>query len=139
KLEEFHEQLKLSYQLATIKTDVELPYQLADLTIKAADNTRLAELYAECEFRRWLAEVLDTAPAKKKPQATSTQADMFAATDETDSTAATNTPASNYFTVLDEAGFNVMLAQLQDCELAAFDTETTSLDYMQAGLVGLSV
>lgn len=139
KLEEFHEQLKLSYQLATIKTDVELPYQLADLAIKAADNSRLAELYTECEFRRWLAEVLDTTPATKKPQATSAQTDMFAVTDETDSAAATNTPAGNYFTVLDETGFNAMLAQLQDCELTAFDTETTSLDYMQAGLVGLSV
>ena len=139
KLEEFHEQLKLSYQLATIKTDVELPYQLADLAIKAADNSRLAELYTECEFRRWLAEVLDTAPATKKPQATSAQADMFAATDETDSVTATSAATGNYFTVLDEAGFNAMLAQLQDCELTAFDTETTSLDYMQAGLVGLSV
>ncbi|MGP9803014.1 DNA polymerase I [Rheinheimera sp. NSM] len=138
KLEEFRDQLQLSYQLATIKTDVELPYQLTDLMIKGADNTQLAELYKECEFRRWLAEVLGNEPsaAKAKPQAA--QADMFTAADDTDSTSANN-PAAHYLTVLDEAAFSAMLQQLHSCELVAFDTETTSLDYMQAELVGLSV
>jgi len=138
KLEEFRDQLQLSYQLATIKTDVELPYQLTDLMIKGADNTQLAELYKECEFRRWLAEVLgnDLSAAKVKPQAA--QADMFAAADDTDGTLA-NAPATNYLTVLDQAAFSAMLQQLYRCELVAFDTETTSLDYMQAELVGLSV
>ncbi|NRQ44167.1 DNA polymerase I [Rheinheimera sp. YQF-2] len=138
KLEEFHEQLKLSYQLATIKTDVELPYQLADLAIKAADNSRLAKLYTECEFRRWLAEVLDNEPAAARAKPQTAQTDMFAGTDDTDSNVA-NAAAANYLTVLDEAAFNAMLRQLHSCELVAFDTETTSLDYMQAELVGLSV
>ncbi|KUM52008.1 DNA polymerase I [Rheinheimera sp. EpRS3] len=140
KLEEFRAQLELSYQLATIKTDVELPYQLTDLMIKTADNTQLAELYKQCEFRRWLSEVLSNEPAAAKPQTGAAQADMFATGDDTDSTTPTVVTApDNYLTVLDEAAFNSMLQQLRRCELVAFDTETTSLDYMQAELVGLSV
>jgi DNA polymerase-1 len=140
KLEEFRAQLELSYQLVTIKTDVELPYQLTDLMIKTPDNTQLAELYKECEFRRWLSEVLSNEPVAAKPQTGAAQADMFASSDDTDSTTqAVGTVPDNYLTVLDEAAFNSMLQQLNRCELVAFDTETTSLDYMQAELVGLSV
>jgi DNA polymerase-1 len=140
KLEEFRAQLELSYQLATIKTDVELPYQLTDLMIKTPDNAQLAELYKECEFRRWLSEVLSNEPVATKPQTGAAQADMFASSDDTDSTTqAVGTVPDNYLTVLDEAAFNSMLQQLNRCELVAFDTETTSLNYMQAELVGLSV
>lgn len=140
KLEEFREQLELSYQLATIKTDVDLPYQLTDLMIKTADNGQLAELYKQCEFRRWLSEVLSNEPAAAKPQTGAAQADMFASSDETNSPPDEGNPAPDtYLTVLDEAAFNSMLQQLNRCELVAFDTETTSLDYMQAELVGLSV
>ena len=140
KLQEFQTQLQLSYQLAMIKTDVELPYQLTDLMIKTPDNAQLAELYKECEFRRWLSEVLSTEPAANKPQTGAAQTDMFASSEEADSkTEAAATAPANYLTVLDDAAFNTMLQQLKRCELAAFDTETTSLDYMQAELVGLSV
>ena len=138
KLEQFRDQLQLSYQLATIKTDVELPYQLADLTIKSADNSRLAQLYQECEFRRWLAEVLGNEPAAAKLQVKAAQADMFAGADDTVVPTATAT-TTDYLTVLDETAFAAMLRQLHGSELVAFDTETTSLDYMQAELVGLSV
>ncbi|GAB2927170.1 DNA polymerase I [Rheinheimera gaetbuli] len=141
KLEEFRDQLQLSYQLATIKTDVELPYQLTDLTIKSADNTRLAALYKECEFRRWLSEVLGDEPAAARPQTKAAQPDMFASADSTENTGNTVTDelSTNYLTVLDETTFKAMLATLHGSDLVAFDTETTSLDYMQAELVGLSV
>lgn len=140
KLEEFRSQLELSYQLATIKTDVELPYQLADLMLKAPDNTALAELYKECEFRRWLSDVL-TGQSKDTPaQNGSAQADMFDAQPNEPATPLTTTLASEHYqTVLDDDAFSAMLAQLNSSDLTAFDTETTSLDYMQAELVGLSV
>ncbi len=136
KLEEFRQQLELSYQLATIKTDVELPYQLDDLQLKAPDNRRLAELYKVCEFRRWLSEVLTIEPGEtgKSAQA-SAQLDMLADED----TKNTSLSRDQYITVMDEAAFNDMLTQISRSELTAFDTETTSLDYMQADLVGFSV
>lgn len=134
KLTEFRQQLQLSYQLATIKTDVELPYQLDDLNIKTPDNAALAELYRECEFRRWLSEVLSSGQnaAKSSPPE---QGDLLA---ESPSEQANTAPATSYQTVLDKAAFTQMLTAIQQAGLTALDTETTSLDYMQADLVGLS-
>ena len=73
KLQQYKDQLQLSYQLATIKTDVELPCQLDDLQITEPDNAQLASLYTECEFRRWLSEVLSHGDAKKAEQTTATE------------------------------------------------------------------
>ncbi|HEY9040839.1 MAG TPA: DNA polymerase I [Rheinheimera sp.] len=141
KLDEYRSQLELSYQLATIKTDVELPYRLADLMIKTADNKRLAELYKECEFRRWLSEVL-TAGTTGSADAESSSGQLSMLADESSDDTAQNTTeaqSAQYTTVLDKSTFDSMLQQLNAAELTAFDTETTSLDYMQADLVGLSV
>ena len=145
KLQEFRAQLELSYQLATIKTDVVLPYTLADLAIQPADNAALAELYKECEFRRWLSEVLSSEPATPAASAATAQLDMLSDADssvtvEHSSAAlpATGLDRSQYRTVLDEAAFNALLQELNGASISAVDTETTSLDYMQAELVGLS-
>uniref|UniRef100_A0A486XU99 DNA polymerase I n=1 Tax=Rheinheimera sp. BAL341 TaxID=1708203 RepID=A0A486XU99_9GAMM len=141
KLEEFRAQLELSYQLATIKTDVELPYQLADLALKAPDNMQLAELYKECEFRRWLSEVLASKNVAKL-QDQHSQLDMLDSTAEDSVDSAppqTVDTIGDYLTVLDKSQFEQMLQQIENSQLTAFDTETTSLDYMQAELVGLSL
>ncbi|MGR5471246.1 hypothetical protein ACPV51_28970, partial [Vibrio astriarenae] len=53
-------------------------------------------------------------------------------------TSAVKIDRSQYETILDEASFNVWLDKLKAAELFAFDTETDSLDYMVANLVGLS-
>lgn len=137
KMREFKDQLELSYQLATIKTDVELPKQLIDLHIQTPDYTKLAELYQQCEFRRWLAEV----QSADKINTVRTEA----AIEQQTTTAALQTPAENaqldrsgYQTILTTQAFDELLLLLQQTELVAFDTETTSLDYMQAELVGMS-
>lgn len=145
KLEEFRAQLALSYQLATIKTDVELPYQLTQLTIQEPDNKQLAELYTACEFRRWLSEVLDSAPVSSGAEPAKAQLDMLEGVSASvgaalvNNTGAGDVDSSQYQTVLDKAAFDTMLQQLNNSSLVAFDTETTSLDYMQAELVGFSV
>ncbi|WP_290796751.1 5'-3' exonuclease H3TH domain-containing protein, partial [Halomonas sp.] len=59
KLEEHRDQAFLSYQLATIKTDCDLPVGLDDLDIAHPDRERLLELYREYEFRAWLGELLE--------------------------------------------------------------------------------
>lgn len=125
KLIQYKEQLQLSYELATIKTDVELPYQITNLAISAADNRRLAELYGACEFRKWLSEVLALAAPEQDVTSPSEQPSGI--------------DRSQYQTVLTKEQFTTVLSQLDKAELTAFDTETTSLDYMQAELVGLSV
>ncbi|MEN3159368.1 DNA polymerase I [Alkalimonas sp. NCh-2] len=133
KLLAHQQQVELSYLLATIKTDVELPYQLDDLTIQPANTSALAELYKVCEFNRWLKELLssDTEPSSNK-------VDAAALEQEAEQPVAVSLDQSGYQTVLSEQAFEQLMHELAHSELTAFDTETTSLDYMEAELVGLS-
>ncbi|MCF6436585.1 DNA polymerase I [Pseudoalteromonas sp. MMG022] len=130
KLEEHKEQLELSYELATIKLDVEVEQDLEQFAIAPIDKDRLIELYAECEFKRWLSELLDDASAASKPDIADIEA--------SGSAPMAQQPEANYETILTEEQLERWLDKLQSAPLMAFDTETTSLDYMQADLVGMS-
>lgn len=139
KMREFKDQLELSYQLATIKTDVELPKQLIDLHLQQPDYPKLAALYQECEFRRWLAEVQSAEKINTVRTAAPADNQTEAAPDQpTTDEAAAQLDRSQYQTILTEAQFKDLQLLLQQSDLVAFDTETTSLDYMQAELVGMS-
>ncbi|WP_018691444.1 DNA polymerase I [Algicola sagamiensis] len=123
KLEENKELLELSYALATIKTDVDLPITLDDCHVSEADLDALAQLYGVCEFRRWLDDVLSKSTGSAAP----------------DESSQIEKQPAEYETILTESAFEKWLEKLSKAELFALDTETTSLDYMQAKLVGLSV
>ncbi len=112
------EQLPLSYQLATIVCDVELAETPDDLNLKPADTDALQSLYSEFELKSWLAELGEkgAAPAANRSAQTDT----------------------DYQTVLDKKSFNDWLKQLRQADVFAFDSETTSLNYMQARVVGVS-
>ncbi|MCJ8273023.1 MAG: DNA polymerase I, partial [Psychrosphaera sp.] len=133
KLEEHKDSLTMSYQLATIKLDVELENEINDFAIKPADNDRLIELFGECEFRRWLSELL----AKTGGTAPVPQSTAAVSSDEPAPAPAPITEV-DYQTILTEAQLDEWLVKLNGSELFAFDTETTSLDYMVAELVGVS-
>ncbi|WP_461537337.1 DNA polymerase I [Spongorhabdus nitratireducens] len=126
KLEENREMAELSYKLATIKTDVPLDVHVSELKQTPQDDDALLDLFKQYEFRSWIRELEEygSAPAGGL-QAGAPQEQ--AATKETE-----------YETILTEAQFERWLGCLNQVELFAFDTETTSLDYMQADLVGLS-
>ncbi|MFY8273885.1 DNA polymerase I [Pseudoalteromonas sp. SSDWG2] len=126
KLRNALEQLPLSYELATIKLDVELEEDLEKLKLNEPNTDELIKLYGECEFRRWLGELLD------KGTATETHLDAPTSAEEVPKVDA------HYETILTEAQLDTWVKKLQDAELFAFDTETTSVDYMQAQLVGMS-
>ncbi len=123
------EQLPLSHQLATIKCDVPLDAGPTELKVQAADTERLTQLFAEMEFKTWLSELLPGKPGQSADNHSSQ-----VTTDEKGMSAAD----VNYDIVLDESAFEAWLKKLQQAELFAFDTETTSLDYMQAKIVGVS-
>ncbi|MAD73307.1 MAG: DNA polymerase I [Rheinheimera sp.] len=134
KLAEHKQQLELSYQLATIKTDVALNCQLDDLAIEPADSKQLAELYKLCEFKRWLSEILQDNPTQ-----TPSTGDSKPAAEMLEPAAVPPTlDRSQYQTILNQQQFATLLETIDKAELTAFDTETTSLDYMQAELVGMS-
>ena len=127
--------LPLSYELATIKLDVELDEDLESLKITEPDKDLLIQYYAESEFRRWITELLKNKPAKtkaKKSVKTETAASSEAAPIEVPSVDA------DYTTILTEEALDIWIEKLNSSELFAFDTETTSIDYMQADLVGMS-
>ena len=126
------ETLPLSYELATIKCDIDLAIDLADIEHSDENSERLRELYTEFEFKSLLNALYD----KKDRDAQSSKADMGTAS-EAETKSATQA-RENYETVLDKASFEAWLDKLAKAPYFAFDTETTSLDYMQARIVGVS-
>ncbi|MDQ2076226.1 DNA polymerase I [Marinimicrobium sp. ABcell2] len=121
KLEEHRDQAYLSYQLATIKTDVPLELGLDDLTLGEEDPQALLELFQEMEFKSWVNELADR--------------------DEVDVSAATVEPEkldTQYDVITDAKDLAAWVEALEQAELFAFDTETTSLNAMAARVVGVS-
>ena len=122
KLSASKEMAELSYVLATIKTDCELALSESDLRSSSPDTDHLIELYRDLEFKSWLDELLSPGLFADSPSepVTSQVSDL------------------SVVTITDQAVFDTWLSRLEAAPLFAFDTETTSLNYMQAEIVGLS-
>jgi len=139
KMQEYEEQARLSYTLATISIDLDLDYDVETLIPCQADNEQLRDLFAEYEFKRWHAEVSaliaggDTSGANAN-----TNEEKSDSAEESEQSESVEIDKSKYETVLEEERFNAWVAKLEKAELIAFDTETTSLNYMDAELVGVS-
>ena len=123
---------RLSYQLATIKTDVELEQGYADFTVKDQDGDALIQLFGKLEFKRWLAILLDGGQVVEGGAAQSSGKSAVPSGD------ALVIDRSSYKTIYTSGQLKQWIKKLQKADLFAFDTETTSLDYMQAQIVGLS-
>ncbi|HCG5554876.1 TPA: DNA polymerase I [Vibrio parahaemolyticus] len=129
----------LSYELATIKLDVELEETPESLFKAEPNKDELIKLYGQLTFKSWLNELLEggSGTVEAVELAGSAQASSSSSHAEMETSAVT-IDRSQYETILDEASFNAWLEKLKAAELFAFDTETDSLDYMVANLVGLS-
>ncbi|MCR9906532.1 DNA polymerase I [Vibrio campbellii] len=129
----------LSYELATIKLDVELE-ETPESLLKAEPSTdELIKLYGQLTFKSWLNELLEGGTGVVEADESTGAARGGSAASKADmDTSAVKIDRSQYETILDEASFNAWLDKLKASELFAFDTETDSLDYMVANLVGLS-
>ncbi len=110
------DQLALSRELATIKCDVPLEHGPDTLMVSAPDDEALRKLYADLEFKTWLSELGGL----------------------NESTDAAEEVHGRYETILDKKTFNKWVDKLAKAPVFAFDTETTSIDAMQARLVGVS-
>jgi len=108
--------------LITIKTDVTLPFEFDDLVLGPRDRDALRALFERYEFRTWLRE-LDAA------------ATGAASTPEQD---CSGEHRAGYETILSETRLDAWIARLEAAPAFALDTETTSLNAMQAELVGIS-
>ena len=159
KLLEQREMAYLSYELATIKLDVPLAVQIDDLHMGAVDVPALIEVYRELEFKSWVDQLQRSVPAPLKAPVAVADSGLFdlqasASAPQVVAPAVAGLPAldaevaepepvaparsEHYETILDAERFAVWLAKLQQAELIAFDTETTSVDAQQAQIVGVS-
>ena len=132
KLQANRELAYLSYQLATIKTDVEMELSVAQLINQPPDETILLALFKDMEFKTWINELSNENGSAPSEQPTGDNQS------EESPTVKANSP-KDYETVLSAERFEFWLQQLQTSSLMAIDTETTGLDYMSAQLVGVSV
>ncbi len=114
------DQLPLSRKLTTISCDIPLDISLADLKKRPMDNSAMRELLQELGFSAWL-NMLDNEDSSAGE--TRQQPEQL---------------PRNYEMLLEQERFDVWRERLQQAELFAFDTETTSLDYSQAEIVGIS-
>jgi DNA polymerase-1 len=145
KLRAHIDQLPLSRQLATIHCDVPLDEKPEDMRLGAADVGTLARLSEELEIRSLLKGIGPAAPAGENAAATTPRAADQPAAGEAAAEANAATPATridpvarNYQTIFNTEQLSDWLRRIEGAELVAVDTETTSLDYMQAEIVGLS-
>ncbi len=148
------ENAKLSYALATIKTDVELDLAWQELELQAPDFDTLIENFARYGFKRWLDEALNGEvsitqaqplahmPRLKKVEKAPTA--VKTAERKTQAVAIDFKPIkisvdkNNYECILEQAQLDTWCEKLRQATLFALDTETDSLNYMQANLVGIS-
>lgn len=139
KLEQNKEVAYLSYQLATIKTDVELDLGCEDLLVAQPIADELLTLFKKYEFKRWITDVESGKwmQAKGAKPAANPVAAVAAAADAEEETA-TALSSENYVTILDEETLLTWIESLKKAPLFAFDTETDSLDNVSANMVGLS-
>ncbi|WP_110598209.1 DNA polymerase I [Salinicola lusitanus] len=140
KLEENREQAYLSYELATIKTDCELPVGLDDLHLAEPDREALKSLYQRLEFKNWLTELLEGKDEGVDDVQSGSRAKLGeAASGEIEEDAALATSSREDETVLTQAAFDSWLERLKASETFCFDLETTSLNYMEAAIVGIGL
>ena len=125
KLAENQDMAELSYELATIKCDVELDIEVEELKHQPQDREALLTLFKQFEFRSWIAE-LESGSADQTVTAGS-------AVIKNDTSA-----KQDYQCILNKEDWQSWLKKLNDADLIAFDTETTSLVYLDARIVGVS-
>jgi len=124
KMEDNKEMAFMSYKLATIKCDVELDFDSIALDNKPKDITTLKEWFTKLEFKTWIKELDKPAASSETIEENEEKVEAIEVC---------------YETVLDKDHFAIWLDKIQQAPLFAFDTETTSLNYMAAELVGLSL
>ncbi|MBS3805713.1 MAG: DNA polymerase I, partial [Oleiphilaceae bacterium] len=116
--------LPLSKELATIRTSVKMTFGICELEPAPQNDGQLRELFTEYEFRGWATELNGGSDATAQSEPGSAP-DIPA-------------PERRYTVVTTQDDLNTWCRRLEQAELFAFDTETTSLNYMNAVVVGVS-
>ena len=118
-LRQFEKQIPLTKQLVTILTEIDVGVEVGSLKIIEADKERLESLYRQYEFKTFLGELSEAQDSDKK-------------------FIKTVSPKTNYETIFTTEALMSWISRLNAAKLMAFDLETTSLDPLEADIVGLS-
>ncbi len=137
------EWLPIGKRLLTVKTDCTLPVAPGDLKPQAPRTDALRKLYERFEFKSWLRDIQDGADGADAAGAIADRASRqdtrtYANAEERGAAAPPPAVARHYETVQDRATFERWMAAIERADLVCLDTETTSLDPLQAKVVGLS-
>ncbi|MDX1588555.1 MAG: DNA polymerase I [Oleiphilaceae bacterium] len=130
--------LPTSQDLTTIRTALELSVNVDQLHPAQPDREALRALYQEMDFKSWLAEVSDDQPPSGSSK---DNAGSGNSSDSGNGNSAEDHPPEgdlDYRIIDRQEDLDRWLERLKEAELFAFDTETTSLDYMEARIVGVS-
>lgn len=142
KLIEHREMAYLSYRLATIKTDVELEFTPDNIRVAAPDNQRLRELFEHLEFKGWVKDLDQVSPSVSVGSSESLSAapivESTIASVPAPVIVASSSIEKNYTIITEQSVLGEWVAKLTKAELFSFDTETTSLEIMDARIVGVS-
>lgn len=146
--------IPMGRKLVTIVTDVPLAEKLDELIWREPDNATLIEHYTRWEFRSWLRALQGDAPAAPASEVKGEQGGLFGDASVSAPTVAASQPGASiaeeipvtrsaahreaYECILTREAFDAWIAKINAASLTAFDTETDSLDSMQANLVGMS-
>lgn len=143
KVTDNEQQILLSRDLATIRTDIPLPFSLDELKLHDIDREEVRKLFSELEFRSLLSRVLGE--GKKYARSVQIEGDLFAVnpTEDTKVQEKTNLRGLNsvthaYKLVDNENEMRELCQKFLSSEILSLDTETTGTDAMTAELVGLS-
>lgn len=143
KVTDNEQQILLSRDLATIRTDIPLPFSLDELKLHDIDREEVRKLFSELEFRSLLSRVLGE--GKKSARSVQIEGDLFAInpTEDTEVQKKTNlrglnSVAHTYKLVEDEEEMRALSQKFLSAKTLSLDTETTGTDAMTAELVGLS-
>ena len=143
KVEEHVDDIRLSYFLATIKTDVPIDIDLEQLTVKQPDEEKLEKIFNELEFKQLANRVLKK--TEKKPKTVNTELSLFEEFTPDDqgevkfaSFESLKTTAHNYKLIENEEEAQKLCDFFRTKQFLSLDTETTSTSAIDAELVGLS-
>lgn len=143
KVTDNEQQILLSRDLATIRTDIPLSFSLDELKLHDIDREEVRKLFSELEFRSLLSRVLGE--GKKYARSVQIEGDLFAVnpTEDTEVQKKTNLRGLNsvthaYKLVEDEEEMRALSQKFLSAKTLSLDTETTGTDAMTAELVGLS-
>lgn len=141
-LREALEWLPTARELITIRCDIGIQENFSDLAPQPINKAKLAELFDRFEFRSWKRELENMSENGVIPagiaNAPVSDATRLQSAKVSDLSASSVNTARQYTTILSQTDLNIWLEKLMQAELICFDTETTSLDPMNANIVGMS-